>query len=480
MRARKKQNMATFASFSTRLASRVRAVDPAWRWALGVYLGARIFYTLWSVAVMLLAPTVLQNLDLFGVPLVAYFDVASSERYVYARTVGGQVLTFRAGAAGTMRDDETGSVWSLREGRAIDGAWAGTQLATAAYTAEEVFPYRGVAAETNPLLGVWQRFDVLWYQAIAERGYGATPGDIHFPPLYPLLENGLGRMLGGRTFFAGWLIAQCALVASLAWLYHLTERWRDERTARRALVLLVLFPTAFFFFTAYSEALFLLWTLWCFDALRHEKWVWAGFWAFLAILTRLQGIALFAPLLYGVWQSARKNARTRWDVRAVSFAQMFMLALPMGAGAFYLGLRAWVGASAIVPTHEPQLNAHLASPWDNVWYAAQTLASGKFLLADVLNLCVFVLALFLLWRGWRVLPFEYSCYVAATLLAASVRYVDTQPLNSMTRYVLTLFPLFMLLAYWSKNRWVERALVYSALPLSLYLSAQFFLWGWVA
>jgi hypothetical protein len=471
--------MATFASFSTRLASRVRALDSAWRWAIGVYVGARIFYTLWSVAVMLLVPTVLQNLDLFGVPVVAYFDVASSERYVYARTVGGQVLTFRAGAAGTLRDVETDSVWSLRDGEAIEGALAGTKLAVAVYTAEDVFPYRGVMPERG-WFGVWQRFDAQWYQAIAERGYDAVPGAIHFPPLFPLLENLVARIFGGRTFFAGWLISQLALVASLALLYRTAVRWQNTFAVKRALIFLVLFPTAFFLFTAYSEALFLLWSLLCFDALRHEKWSWAGFWAFLGILTRLQGVALFAPLLYWVWQTARKNSPPRFDWRSISFAQIFMLALPLVAGAFYLLLRALAGESAIVPTTEAALNARLVFPWDNILYAFQTLASGKFLLADVLNLLAFALAIFLLWRGWRFLPVEFSIYVAVTLIVASVRWVDTQPLNSMTRYVLTLFPLFMLLAYWSKNRWIERAVVYTSVPLGLYLSAQFLTWGWVA
>jgi hypothetical protein len=82
--------------------------------------------------------------------------------------------------------------------------------------------------------------------------------------------------------------------------------------------------------------------------------------------------------------------------------------------------------------------------------------------------------------GWRRLPRAYALYAAASLIAVSVRYVDTQPLNSMIRYVLPLFPLFMILGAWGQNRWVMRALAYSFVPLGLYLSAQFFLWGWVA
>ncbi len=464
--------MATFASCSTRLAEKFRSLDPAWRWAIGVFVVARIFYSLWGIVVMLLVPTVLQNLDLFGVPIVAYFDVASSERFVFSREINGRVLTFRANGDGTMSDVETQSVWSLRDASAVQGALTGTKLELAPFTTQDIFPYRGLVPERG-WFGIWQRFDVLWYQAIAERGYGATNGDIHFPPLYPLFESVLGRILGGRFFFAGWLIAQIALVWGLALLFRLTQRWRDASAAKRAVIFTLLFPTAFFFFTAYSESLFLLLTLLCFRALERAQWTWAGFFAFLAILTRLQGIALLAPLVYYAWQNFRASKK-------ISFAQMLMLALALGAGAFYLWLRVWAGEGNVLPTSEPQLNARLAPPWENLLYAFQVIASGKFLLADVLNLVTALLAFAILVRGWKMLPPALAWYSSVMLLIVMLRYVDTQPLNSMTRYVLTLFPLLMLLAYWSKNRWMERAVVYVCAPLNLYLTAQFLLWGWVA
>ena len=208
-------------------------------------------------------------------------------------------------------------------------------------------------------------------------------------------------------------------------------------------------------------------------------------WGIAAGIALAVTLTLQLPYALGYWTA---RAGTEYsgllvnlsDVTYYVAIQLGMLALPFCAGAFYLLLRAVVGEAFVVPTNEPQLNARLAPPWDNLLYAFQTMASGRFLIADVLNLGVFVLALFMLWRGWRELPREYPLYVAATLLVASARFVDTQPLNSMTRYVLTLFPLFMLLAWWSKARWVERAVVYISLPLNLYLTAQFLLWGWVA
>jgi hypothetical protein len=448
------------------------AADRAWRWAVLVFAGMRAAYCVWSLVIFLLAPSLLQNLTLFGAPVVAAFDMRTGERHVYSRVVAGQTLTFRELDDRQITDAETGSVWELTTGRAVGGIHAGAALAQSVYTPEDLYPYRGVAPETG-WFGLWQRFDVLWYQAIAQYGYGANAGDIHFPPLYPLLERILGLALGGRFFLAGWLISQVALVASLALLYRITVRWCDTQTARRAVVLLVLFPTAFFFFTAYSESLFLLWSLLAFDALDKGQRARAGLAVMLAILTRLQGIALIVPLAYAALETARAT-------RKVHFRDVVMLALALGGGAFYLLLRALAGEGNIVPLNEPQLNARLVMPWENILYALQLVSSGQFLIADILNLGLTVLSVLILGLGWPQLPRAAALYAAATLLVVSLRYVETQPLNSMTRYVLTLFPLFILLAARSKNRWVERAIVYVSIALNLYLTAQFLQWGWVA
>ncbi|MGE5463103.1 MAG: hypothetical protein ACM3PS_07100 [Syntrophothermus sp.] len=60
------------------------------------------------------------------------------------------------------------------------------------------------------------------------------------------------------------------------------------------------------------------------------------------------------------------------------------------------------------------------------------------------------------------------------------RVVETQPLVSFSRYSLTFFPVFFTLAVAGKQPWVRRMIVYASVLLSLYLSGQFFVWGWVA
>jgi Dolichyl-phosphate-mannose-protein mannosyltransferase len=443
-----------------------RILDPAYKFALGAYLVARVALTAWSLAILLLFPVVVQNLDLFGASVLTAFDATMGARYVYSRQLDGATLTFRAGERGEVVDQQTGSVWSLRDGRAVAGKYAGRALAAAPFSAEDVFPYHGLAAETNPLLSVWQRFDANNYLAIAVWGYGSFSGDVHFPPLYPMLIRLLGNSL-----FAALLISNLALVGALALLYQMAREHFGLSAAGRAVAYLLLFPTAFFLLAAYTEPLFLLLALLSLRAIERRAWLWAGLWTFCAILTRLQGIALVVPLAYALWTTHP------WDRK---IERVLALTLPELAGLIYLAMRALVGDAAIIPTTEANLSARLVLPWENVSYAIQTLASGKFQAADVLNLLITAVFALSLLAGWRKLPVEWNLYAVASFVVLTMRLVETQPLNSMSRYALSLFPVLVLFGVWGRNAWVNRLIVYSALLLQLWLGAQFFLWGWVA
>lgn len=176
------------------------------------------------------------------------------------------------------------------------------------------------------------------------------------------------------------------------------------------------------------------------------------------------------PLAYAVWSERPFDKK---------IARGLALTLPVIALALYLGLRALVGNAAVVPLTETDLHARMAPPWENYFYAIQTLASGRFTVADVFNWFVTTLCVLTLLGGWRKLPATFALYAAASLIVLTMRVVDTQPLNSMGRYTLTLFPVFGLLGGWSANRWVQRALVYPMFAALLYFCAQFVLWGWV-
>ena len=161
-------------------------------------------------------------------------------------------------------------------------------------------------------------------------------------------------------------------------------------------------------------------------------------------------------------------------------ASWFGLTLPAIGGLFYLFLRSRQVTQGVVPLVESDWHARLVPPWETYWYAIQTLASGKFTFIDLLNWAVVTLFVILLVAGWRKIPLEYNLYTAFSLLIMLIRIVETQPLISMSRYSLTLFPSFFILARASENPWHRRLIIYTFIPLNLYLSAQFLSWGWVA
>lgn len=454
-------------SVPSSLLNRWRLVDPAWRLAITVFLVARIGFSVWAFAISSFVPLAVSNLVLQGDPIVTVFDLRTSARAVFSRLLDGQELHLRA-ASPNLVDAETNTVWDLT-GRAISGEHAGAQLTVSKYSVKEVFPYRGVAAEQTTFFALWQRFDANWYVAIAEHGYGTIPGDVHFPPFYPLLIRILSWIVPNR-FAAGLIVSNLAFVAALALLYKTIAPRFGDVVARLGLAYLVMFPTAFFFFSAYTEGVYLALVLSCLFALERHQWLLAGFAVFCSILTRLQGIALIVPFAYAVWQSRR-------SVNCVASSVGGLIAL--SALGVYLLLRFTAGEPTVVPTSEPNLFARLAPPWENYFYAVQTLLSGKFLLADALNFVITTLCILVLILGWKQMPLGWNLYALATLVVVMARLVDTQPLNSMSRYALTLFPIVVWTALWSRGAWAQRAVVYLSITLQLYLSAQFFLWGWV-
>ncbi len=443
-----------------------------WKFVLGAFLIARVALSAWTFVIATLFPVVAQNLDLFGAPVLAVFDLASGERYAYSREVGGAALTFRAGDPGFVNDAQTGSVWSLREGRAVAGQYAGHAFAASPYPVEEIFPYRGVAAETNVLLSVWQRFDANWYLKIAQRGYSSDDGSTVYFPLYPLLIRVVGALVG-NSMLSALLISNLALIGALAMLYRLSEALFGATSARRAVAYGLLFPTAFFLQVAYTEALFLFLTLAAFDFARRDQWIVAAILGVLSALTRLQGVLLIVPLAYLFWQ----QSRTTHHAPSITYHVLRftpLLLIPFATIAFL----AFTNLS-LLSSYVGELHARFVFPWDNLVASIALLASGRASLVDLLNLLTTIVFGAMTIAIWRALPREYGLYALAMYCAPLFRMTTTQPLVSMDRYALAIFPAFILLGAHGKNAWINRAIVYLSFPLQLYLSAQFVLWGWV-
>lgn len=460
-------------SYISWIKSKWGQLDEAWRIAIIAFLVARSFYALWSWVILTIQPVAIHYIEVDGKTGITLYNLHNNQTFSYVSEVNGESLLFRAVDQSMVRDLQTGSLWSISTGTALEGVFQGTSLLPTE-TSPEMFPYLGTTPYPNAWLGLWQRFDTNWYLSIAQYGYGFFAGDHAFPPFFPLLIR-LLTPITGHPFLAGLFIAHAATLYALKLLYDFFKELGGQEVARQTLSLVLLFPTAFFLFSAYTESLFLVFSLLALRCARTGAWHWSGFWIFLATLTRVQGLALAVPLVYCMWQAGQFLKRPQHWVGMTSAGAGFL---------FYLYFRSQYTAVAFPNVNsawEPSWHWRFVPPWEGYFYAVRALASGNFNHIDFFNWLLTTVFLVLLITGWKKMPIEYNLYVTASLLIMLTRVIDTKPLNSMLRYLLTLFPIFFPLGTMiMKNPWKKRIIIYGSLALSLFLSAEFFGWGWVA
>jgi hypothetical protein len=383
------------------------------------------------------------------------------------------------------------------------------------------------------------RWDASWYLVIAHYGYRPDLGSVTssrtaFFPLYPLVLKAISG-LAVPPVLAGVALSLLAFAPALYGIHRLTTLElgagpAGASVARLAVALTAFAPMAFFFTAVYSESLYLALSVGVFWCARQGRWAGAAALAALAGATRSTGIVLALPVLILYLYGPRRDRppdlpapRLRQDhavhprspTTLAAFASLlrpryrlrrdilWLALIPVGIG-LYLAYLALDGGSATMPFHAQQVwSRHFAGPYLGVWDGARAAfqgarqllsgqsrhayflpVSGSPLVAAGHNTILFVFLTFAcvaLAGVLRRLPLAYGAYVLAALALPLSYPVAAQPLMSLPRFLVVLFPLTMWLAAWLAPRpRVSRAtLLASALLMSLF-AAQFATWHWVA
>lgn len=335
--------------------------------------------------------------------------------------------------------------------------------------------YLGVEPQFNAWLEPWQRWDTLHYQAIAERGYRAFDGALARSPLYPALMRLVGELAGGNTLLGGILVSNLAYLGAMVAFHQIALReLGSARPAQRAALYLAVFPTAFFFLAAYTESLLLLGTTVALLAAWRHKWIVSGVAAAGASLSRLVGVTIAVPLGYLGLQGWRE--RRNWRAWVPLLAAL--------AGAAVLPVYAWLvlDLSPLAPlrAQAETFRVSAAFPGLNLLLAAGRLAAGGGNVSDALDLVFLVLFTVCGVIVWRRYSRTLGLLYVSGLVPLLMRMATVAPLHSSARFVLALFPAFMLLAEWGANPWRHRLILYGSTAGLLYLSGQFAIWGWAA
>lgn len=322
------------------------------------------------------------------------------------------------------------------------------------------------AARARIPFGLWNSWDAPHYFEVATVGYVDPARAVLFPLLPALLRVG---SLALPPLVVGLSISVVASVAAAVALYRLSRLdGADRRVARGVVLAMNVFPTAFALVPPYTEPLFLALAAWTFLRARRADWVGAGVLGLLAALTRLPGVLLLPAILLelrGSRRSPRMVALALILVGPLVYAGINWLAY--GDPLFFIGVQRDVFHVETVPPWQAlaTLFASVSSPKaDPGWlmvYVAPLLA-------------ILVLAATTVWAllAPRGRP-SYAVYAGISLLMfASVSWPISVP-----RYILGVFPMFLMLGGLARSRVGAAVLVASAILLAL-LTTEFALGRW--
>lgn len=375
---------------------------------------------------------------------------------------------------------------------------------------------RGLGAIGDLLAGPAARWDASWYLVIAHYGYRPDLGSFTasrtaFFPLYPLGIRGLSG-LGLAPVLAGVLISLLAFAFALYGIHRLAALEVGLPAARVAVLLCAFAPMGLFFSAVYTESLYLALSVGLFLCARQGRWAWVGVLGALAGATRSTGLLLVAPALvlylYGPRQDravdrVRRSASRLLPRYRLRRDALWLLLLPVGAGLYmaYLGFSA---GDALLPFHVQDVwHRHFTGPFTGAWeglvagwdgvrqllsgqahhaYFAPTLGSPRIAAThNLLSLAFLLAALVALVGAWRRLPVAYGAYALLALALPLATPVPSQPLMSLPRFLVVLFPLTIWAAAWlaPRRRLTVAVLVLSALSMAFFV-AEFSTWHWVA
>ncbi|BCL83262.1 hypothetical protein ccbrp13_57270 [Ktedonobacteria bacterium brp13] len=359
---------------------------------------------------------------------------------------------------------------------------------------------------------MWDRYDVNSYIALAEHGYHSLRETAFFP-LWPALLRIFAIPFGDNILAytaLGIVLANLFFYLALVLLYLLVlELYGDQQVAVRALYYIAFAPYAIFFFIGYTESLFLFCCLFTFFCLQRALqkgqmvyWLLAGIGGFCASLSRSQGIFLLVP--YGLvfiqcylWPLTHPLERSEWrtlfqfNIWRQRFVQtnwhekflalLPLLLVPMGLGLYMFYLWRTKGDPLAFSAAEVVWGRTGAMPWYTVHLALKNLFIDNTLqVQNLLNLLSVFVCLAVLIAGVRRLPLYYTLF-AALLFVFPLLYPwgSVDPLASIPRYILVIFPVSIFLATVKSPRF-EKAYLAFIVSFFIVFVMLFTLHYWVA
>lgn len=285
----------------------------------------------------------------------------------------------------------------------------------------------------------WANFDGIHYLTIAEHGY---TNQARFFPLFPMLIKALTGISVGSQIFVGMLIVTLSFYLALKVLQKLIELDFSKEISMKTILFLLIFPASFFFVSVYSESLFLLLTLLAFYFARKKMWLLSIVCAMFVMATRFVGVAILPALIYEFVKKEGINIKK---------LPLFLF-IPLGLVLYSIFNYYQWGSFFYFITAQGELgNSRSVS---SIILFPQTIYRYIKILSTVsinsydwaialLELTSFLFVSLLLYFAWKK-KIRTSYLIFALINLAII--TSTGTFSGLPRYILTIFPIFMVLS----------------------------------
>lgn len=312
--------------------------------------------------------------------------------------------------------------------------------------------------------------DSLWILNIARSGYEKEPFNTNLQhtwayfPLYPLILRAVDSVTGNLPL-SGIVLSSVMLLVALVLLYRTVIAFGyDSSVADRSVFYVAAFPVSYFFSLSQTESLFLLLTVGCFYAARRERWLLAGVCGALASATRFAGVFSIVPLAILYWQSSVGASR---KIRIDAFS---LLLVPAGLLAFMLYLRSITGNAFAFSDIQVAWGHNAGVFWRPLsWFVKdpqQLVWHWDFRLLN------FAAAITALVAGLILLRRREWAFSAYTLISILIPLSYQASLQSIARYAMVIFPVFIVLATFGGSRRVDQIIRVVFIALLSLMSAM--------
>lgn len=296
------------------------------------------------------------------------------------------------------------------------------------------------------LQSAFTTWDAQHYLYLAQNGYKHITESDRFFPLLPSLIRTFSFL--GEYFWGGMIIANIASFVGCIYFYLFVKNFsKNETVAYISLLLLLIFPTSFYFSLLYSESIFLLLISAAFYYLYEKKYLLSGLFALFLPLTRPTGIFILLPFFVYVlfdYYKAIKKTKDIFSSPLLFRSSLLLLLFPLMGLGIYFYLMYHTTGNAFTGF---ALQNNVVGRWQisaflqpdvflrNIFPAQFAIHGFTNSLFDRLFFLVFLISLPVIWKKTNPVLFSYALIMGIVPLFGSFM--------SYTRYMLLVLPIFI-------------------------------------